>query len=248
MPIPPSGSLARTSSTPAYLRIAGDLRDRINSGELRSGEMIAPERDLCQSYEVSRMTVRRALELLESEGLVHRDTTRGTFVSEPRVQLRIGSFSREVARAGRHASAELIWSREIPASPTAARMLGVPEGSPLAALQRLRRSDEEALALETTYYPADVVPGLLEGSLGGSLWDEIRSRYHVGFARTTARVEVVSLDATTSRLLETRVAAGGVQLTRQTFDTDGRCIEYAVDLYRADRVSLVIERTIESDE
>lgn len=232
---------------PAYLRIAGDLRMRIESGEFPLGSPLPAERELCVELGVSRMTVRRALGVLEQDGRVHRDGTRGTFVSEPRVRLRLGSFSQEIARAGRQPGAELFWAEERTADAAVAAGLDVRPGHAVYALRRLRRSNDEPLAVETTYYRADLVPGLLEGDLSGSLWAELRRRFHLTLARTTAELEVVVLDTETSAHLGARHASGGLQLTRRTFIDSGECLEYAVDVYRADRVSLIIERTVDDE-
>lgn len=232
---------------PAYLRIASELRTRIESGEFPLGSPLPAERELCVELGVSRMTARRALGVLEQDGRVHRDGTRGTFVSEPRVRLRLGSFSQEVARAGRQPGAELFWAEERPADAAVAAGLGVDTGHPVYALRRLRRSNDEPLAVETTYYRADLVPGLLDGDLSGSLWEEVRRRFDITLSRTSAELEVVVLDAETSAHLGSRHASGGLQLTRRTFTDSGACLEFAVDVYRADRVSLIIERSVDDE-
>lgn len=245
--MPPEELTSSKPSDPAYVRIAGALRARIEAGELVVGAPLPPERELCVEFDVSRMTVRRALGLLEREGRVHRDATRGTFISEPRVKLRLGSFSREVARTGRHPGAELFWAEERRATDDVADGLEVSAGHPVYALQRLRRSNGEPLAVETTYYRADLVPGLLEGDLSGSLWEEVRGRFNVSLKRSTAELEVIVLDAATSAHLGTTRASGGLQLTRRTYTDTGACLEYAVDVYRADRVSLIIERSVDDE-
>ena len=232
------------NEVPAYMRIATALRGAIDNGDLPPRSALPPERELCLEYGVSRMTARRALGVLESEGLVYKSATRGTFVAEPRIQLRLGSFSHEVSRSGRQPGAELLWAEERPAESAIAQALGIAEADPVHALHRLRRSDDEPLALETTYYPVARTPGLLAGNLSGSLWEELRERYGIRPGRTVANLEVVVLGEEASRRLGTRQAAAGIQLIRQTFDADGTCFEYATDIYRADRISLVIERTV----
>ncbi|HET8866769.1 MAG TPA: UTRA domain-containing protein, partial [Agrococcus sp.] len=105
--------------------------------------------------------------------------------------------------------------------------------------------DREPIAIETTFYPATLLPGLLDGDLSGSLWTAISDQYGLTIARTTARLEVIALDAMTATHLGTRQAASGLLLTRQSYLADGRCIEYAQDIYRADRVSLIIDREVD---
>jgi GntR family transcriptional regulator len=238
-------SSARQAQHPAYVRISDDLRARISSGDLQPQALLPPERELCLEHGVSRMTARRALTVLESEGLVYRDGTRGTFVAEPRIELRLGSFSREISKAGRHPGAELLWAEKRPASLTQAGALGIDAGAAVFALQRLRRSDNEPLALETTFYPVHLMPGFLEEDLSGSLWDVLRNLYSITPARSVANLEVIVLDQEAGQHLQTRPAAAGLRLVRRTFDKQGKCFEYAEDIYRADRVSLVIDREIE---
>lgn len=234
------------SAQPKYLRIADALRAQIDGGELEVQAPLPPERELCVAWNVSRMTIRRALGVLEHEGRVHRDATRGTFVSEPRVRVRLGSFSEEVARVGLMPGAELFWAEERPASEIVALGLGVRVGDLTYALQRLRRTDGEPMAVETTHYRADLVPGLLQEDLTGSLWTLIEGRFGITPIRTSAEVEVVVMEEPTSAQLGMRAGAGGMQLTRRTYADADVCFEYAVDVYRADRVSLLIERTIDS--
>ncbi|WP_374948041.1 GntR family transcriptional regulator [Agreia sp.] len=235
---------APSAAVPAYLRIAEHLRSLIGSGELTPGEALFPERELSVAHQVSRMTARKALSVLESEGLIFRDATRGTFVAKPRLSLRVGSFSREVERSGGRAGAEVVWTREQPAGRTAAEAFGCSESEPVYVIQRLRRWDDEPVTVETTYYPAGLLPGFLDGELQGSLWDRLAD-YNIVLSTTTARVEVVTLDADVGPLLQARQGAPGLHMTRRTFDAAGRCVEYAQDVYRADRVALTIDRPLQ---
>jgi GntR family transcriptional regulator len=229
---------------PAYLRIAADLRARIDAGELAPNTLVPSERELSRDHAVSRMTARQALLVLEGEGAVYRRPPRGTFVADPRLQLRIGSFSDEITRAGRHPTAELLWSGTEKATAVVAAALQIPADSDVHALQRLRRADGDPLAIETTYYPAALTPGFLERPLDGSLWAILRDAYDVDPARASATLEVVTLDESASRHLDVRLAAPGILLTRHTFDGEGRCIEFARDTYRADRVAFQIRADI----
>jgi GntR family transcriptional regulator len=231
-------------ASPAYLRIATALRDRINSGELAPNTLVPSERELGRSFGVSRMTARQALGVLESDGFAHRRPPRGTFVAKPRLPMRIGSFSDEIVRLGRQPSGELLWAESQASTPLVAQALELGEGDRVHALQRLRRVDDEAIAIETTYYPADLTQGLLDRQLDGSLWSILRRDHGVTPTRASATLEVVALDEVTAGQLGVRNAAPGFLLTRHTFDADGRCFEFARDLYRADRVEFQIEAPI----
>lgn len=191
------------------------------------------------------MTARKSLTLLEEEGLVYRDGKRGTFIAESRIALRVGSFSSEVEKLGRFPGAEVVWAEYRQATPAIAGGLSLKEGEPVAAIRRLRKVNDIPIALETSYYPEHLVPGLLDGDLLGSLWREIEKRYAIKVFSTIARLEVIVLSEDESKLLTVRNGAHGIQLTRTSEDTDGHRVEYAVDIYRADRVSLIIDREID---
>ena len=109
------------------------------------------------------MTARQALSLLESEGVVYRKPPRGTFVAEPRVRFHIGSFSEEVSRLGPPPDARLLWAEH--QHPTAGRAAGA---RPRTKTRRshvstgLRTVDDVPFALETTFLPADLTPGILD--------------------------------------------------------------------------------------
>ncbi|QZY44518.1 GntR family transcriptional regulator [Mycolicibacterium austroafricanum] len=232
------------AGTPLYMTIAADVRDRIATEQLGPHTLLPSERELAEQHGVSRMTARQALSLLESEGMVYRKPPRGTFVAEPRVRFHVGSFSEEVARMGRRPAARQLWAEHQLASPAVRRALGLAEGAAVHVFHRLRSVDDVPFALETTYLPADLTPGILEITDEGSLWAVLRSRYGVELARSTAVLESIVLDDASSMQLGVRAGSAGTLLTRTTEDTAGRCVEYARDVYRADRASFEVSEEL----
>lgn len=229
---------------PAYLAIADRLRDQIRAGDLAPHTALPSERALSESAGVSRMTARHAIRQLEQEGVVYRRVPRGTFVAEPRIPLRIGSFHDEMIRAGRRPAAEVIWARTQPAPEAARDALRLDQDEPVRALQRLRRADGEPIALETSYWPARLWRDLPDQAPAGSVWALLRQRTGVVPARAQATFEVVTIDDAAAALLEVPRGALAIRLTRWTFDADGACFEYAQDLYRADRAAFSVDAAI----
>lgn len=229
-------------SMPAYVQIAESLRERIRP--LAPNTLVPSERELSDLYGVSRMTARKAVDLLESEGFVYRRPPRGTFVAEPRLTLRIGSFSDEVVRLGHVPDAVVLSADQVVASPAVREALSLVAGAEVYAIQRLRSVDGDPVAIETTYIPQSLAPGLLEHDLGGSIWRLLRKEYDVRPDQASARIECQPLDEAVSTRLGVRHASAGIVLTRRTYGTDGRCIEYAVDIYRADRTAFMVSEPI----
>ncbi len=175
-----------TPATPRYIAIAALVRDRIATEQLGPHTLLPSERELAEQHGVSRMTARQALSLLESEGVVYRKPPRGTFVAEPRVRFHIGSFSEEVSRLGRRPAARLLWAEHQHPTPAVRMALGLDEGAMVNVFHRLRTVDDVPFALETTFLPADLTPGIL---------DERRGRFAVGGAAEPLRHRPGTVDA-----------------------------------------------------
>jgi len=231
-------------TTPRYVALAALVRDRIAGEQLAPHTLLPSERELGDAHGVSRMTARQALTLLEREGLVYRRPPRGTFVAEPRVRFHVGSFSEEASRQGRRPAARLLWAERQEPSPDTRRALGLAEGEEVHAFHRVRSMDGVPLALETTYFPADLTPGILDVGVEGSLWAVLRERYGVDPATSTAVLESIILDDVSQAHLGAGSATTGILLTRSTYDAAGRCIEHARDVYRADRASFEVTATV----
>lgn len=228
----------------AYVRIAGELRQRILGKQLAPHTLLPSERELSDQHGVSRMTARHALALLESEGYVYRKRPRGTFVAESRVSFHIGSFSDEITRMGREPGAQVLWAERRHPTMSAQQALGLGPDDWVHALQRLRFADDEPIAIETTYFPEALTPGLIDQDLHGSLWEVLRTRYDVTPVHSTATIESIVIDAASCAYLRIRPASAGLLLTRWSRDTNGRCIEFARDVYRADRARFEVEANI----
>jgi GntR family transcriptional regulator len=238
-----SKAVARRTA-PAYMRIAAAIRQRIDAGELAPHTLVPSERELSRDFGISRMTARQALVVLEGEGAVYRRPPRGTFVAEPRLPLHLGSFSYEITRTGHRPTAEVLWAEPQAATPLVAEALELPSGADVHAIQRLRGVDGDPLAIETSYYPADLTPDFFDQPLDGSLWDLLAEKYGLRPARATATIEVITLDESATQHLAVRAAAPGILLVRRTYDTNGRCIEFARDTYRADRAAFQFDAPI----
>ncbi len=240
----PSAARNQAPATPRYIAIAAVVRDRIATEQLGPHTLLPSERELAEQHGVSRMTARQALSLLESEGVVYRRPPRGTFVAEPRVRFHIGSFSEEVSRLGRRPAARLLWAEHQHPTPAVRLALGLDDDAMVNVFHRLRSVDDVPFALETTFLPADLTPGILDEPDDGSLWAILRSRYGVDLARSTAVLESIVLDDASSAQLGVRAGSAGTLLTRRTEDSTGRCVEYARDVYRADRASFEVSELL----
>lgn len=186
----------RPAEIPLYRCIEEDLLGQIQDGTLKPGGMIPTERELCEHYGVSRITVRRAIRELETRGYVQRYQGKGTFVSHSRIQREMGelrSFSEEMRAQGHTPSSRLLNLQHCPADKSIASALKLDEGEPVWIVERLRLADGEVISLSTSYLhlPLDVylTPTELRGE--SSLWSILASKgVHITEGNTSVRAAV----------------------------------------------------------
>src|SRR4029077_19822327 len=99
---------------PAYQRIQGSIRERIDAGELRPGDAVTSERELARLHRVSLMTARHALAGLEHEGVVERRRGAGTFVAPPRIHFnKLMSYTEQMSSRGLAAGSKVVAAKII---------------------------------------------------------------------------------------------------------------------------------------
>jgi GntR family transcriptional regulator len=240
----PRWRLRPGSSVPAYAQIEDQLAARIESGELRAGDRLPPERELAEALGVSRMTVRQALSSLAGRGLVERGVGRGTFVA--RVKLdhdlrRVAGFSELMERQGVEPGAKLLSAAEAPATGAVAAALRIADKAPAYRIQRLRFGAHVPLALEDSWIPASPFPGLLDLGLTGSLYDLMRDLYRLAPVRAVERLEPVLARPHEAVALEVAEGSPLMLVERTAYAADGTAVEFAHDRHRGDRARFTIE-------
>src|SRR5712691_11289906 len=139
--------------TPLYYRIEERLRARIAAGEFQEGDRLPSETELAREFKTTRVTVRQALTRLVFEGLIVRQTGRGTFVAPARVESTVEtsiqqSFEEQMESKGSKVTFRILGFEPTPALPAVAKSLGVAAGEAVYRLERLRFVDGELLGLE----------------------------------------------------------------------------------------------------
>jgi len=228
---------------------ASALRDRlvaeIAAGSPGPGGRLGAERELAVRLGVSRSTLRAALDALETAGVVYRVRGRagGIFVSQRRVERDLTSLTGLPAylrRQGFQAGARVLSTATVAADDATAAALDLPAGALVLEVVRVRLADEQPISLERARFPADRFPGLLDRSLAGSLYELLEHGYGLQPSEAEERVEVVGATAAEARILGVRPGAPVVAVLRTAWAQDGRPFEHSHDLFRADRVRIVV--------
>src|SRR5260370_13733399 len=145
------GAIYRNSPLPRYYQLREIMRERIRSGEWKPGDLIPSERELGETYGISRMTARQAITDLVNEGLFYRERGKGTFVSQRKVThqlIHLTGFTEDIRARGQRPGTKVISATMQLADEETAEKLRISLGTPIFRLQRLRLADGEPLAIE----------------------------------------------------------------------------------------------------
>ncbi|MFN8622327.1 MAG: GntR family transcriptional regulator [Chloroflexota bacterium] len=206
---PRARTALQRSGPPLYRQLADDLRTRILDGEFPAAEPIPTEAQLSEGYHTSRITVRHALDLLEQEGLVHREQGRGSFIRPRAIAVgprRLTSFTEELRERGVREGSVLLASGVVPAPADAPLDLG--SSGSCAWLERVRRADDRPIAHQQTWIPAELGEGIAESiAARGSLYGFLRDRHGLEIDSADETYRVGGADASASRLLDLPLGA-----------------------------------------
>jgi GntR family transcriptional regulator, N-acetylglucosamine utilization regulator len=238
----------RESHVPLYLQIEQELLDLIRDGEFSSYDRVPSEIELSERFGVSRMTARKALDRLVSEGILFRQPGKGTFVGAPKIAHRLStrlSFSAAMDALGLRHETRVLEATTVPAPGNVALELSLTKLTPVVFIKRLRVVETEPAALHSAYLPIRFAR-ILEDDLTKSLLELMQQ---VGARLVDARdtVEAVVGTGDASELLQ---VAPGTALLRQTgvgLSSTGEPLRYTEALYRGDRFRFNLGTSSEGD-
>ncbi|MDX6744572.1 GntR family transcriptional regulator [Actinocorallia sp. A-T 12471] len=230
-----------TSPVPKYVQLRALLVDLIEEAGAEPDAPMPSERELCQRYGLSRMTVRQAVDQLVSEGRLYRVPGKGTFVARPKIDMPVrlsSSFTAEMKARGMTPGAIDLDHRTVPASGHVARALGLAAGAYVHVLERLRTADGAPMAVERCHIPAALAPDLLTFRLAGqSLYDLLERRYGISFDSGDQTIEAAIATPLDAELLQLPQPSPVLLLRRRSY-LHSTCAELTESTYRADRYQL----------
>ncbi|MDB5976811.1 MAG: GntR family transcriptional regulator [Nevskia sp.] len=224
----------------AYMSLRRAIRHTIESGAAASGQALPSERELARLLQLSRVTVRKAITGLVSDGLLVQRQGAGTFVADRIVKSfsRLSSFSEDLRARGLKPRSQFLDRGTGTVTPEEAMALNLSPGAGVVRLHRLRFAGDEPLAIERSVIPRALLPdpALIEHSLYEA-FDRLGCRP----SRALQRLRAVAFDAAQSRLLGVPVGSPGLLIERRGFLEDGRVVEFTCSHYRGDIYDFVAE-------
>ena len=230
--------MTKLVGVPLYIQIRESLRKAIQDGDYTPGNPIPPENVLAETYHVSRMTVRHAIDGLQDEGLVYRRQGTGTFVTHHRIphdySRLISSFDM-VQQAGLEPGTRTLCLEIQPAKEHVAQRLSLAPGDSVVCFERLRLASGQPVAIVCSYVPQKLCPPTILDDIPNhnSLFELLES-YGLRLARGIQTIEVRYADRRQSGLLDVAQGEAIVYVERLTFAEDGTPVDLAFVHNRAD--------------
>lgn len=220
---------------PKHEQLRALLEQRCADG-LEPGAALPSERQLCEEYGVSRITVREALRQLVAEGTLVRIRGKGTFVADrpARSQLHLASFHEDMRRLGRAPSTVVLQTELRVPPPSTTSALQIRAADKAFHVKRLRLADGVPISIDDAWYPQAVAPGMDQHDLTRSIYDLLRVEYGHPIDHAEQSIGAISADGELARLLGVPSGAPLLAFDRVAFAGTAR-VEHSYSWYRSDR-------------
>ena len=212
-----------------YQQLADSLRDKIYEGKYAFGDKLPSERSLAEKFGISHLTVRKALAILEEEGMLLRVQGKGTFVRAQKYSIdmqHMDGFSSMFGQQGITITNKVLYSGVREAGFKYSRIFGIPREEHVFELIRLRQNGEDPVALEYNILPTKRVPHVEEYDYSlYSLWDVYRQA-GIQLVEENQKLEIVKVYNPQADLLNVEEGADVLMLSSTALDLSGKVIEW----------------------
>jgi len=232
-----------SNGAPLYLQLKKSIENAVRDGVIGPGDALPSERDIAQKADVSRVTVRKAVQDLVKGGILVQRHGSGTFVA-PRVERveqslsLLTSFTEDMARRGMAVRSEWLDRGIYAPSPEEMMVLGLSSTDMVARVSRLRIANDTPLAIERATLSSAVLPE--PAAIGASLYATLEKNGNRP-VRAVQRISATNLGEADAQLLDVPVGAAGLNIERISYLASGKVIEFTRSVYRGDTYDFVAE-------
>ena len=234
---------------PKYYQLVNILRQKIEAGELSENQVIPSERELESLYNISRTTIRQAIDVLIRQGFLYREHGRGTFVSPLKLQKGIQeltSFSEDMRNRGLEPGQTILDIRHIPLPEFVGRKLELPKDTKtVLRIERIRLGNNSPMGIQDSYLalPEGKTITLEELSEKGSIYAILREKFNIIPTEAEETLEVTVATKREADLLQIKEGAPLLLSERILWSQYRQAVEYVKILYRGDRYKYTIRLT-----
>ena len=219
----------KDSSIPLHIQLSSIIKDMIDNKELKEGDSIIPERELCNIQNVSRMTVNKAIVGLVSEGILYRVQGKGTFVSKKKEKYQFSNvkgFTQVMRAKGVKIKTDILsFEKELPSQFVKDKLNINDDATEIYKVVRLRYIEEEPFGIEIAYISDEMCNNLKKEMLANQI------------------IEPIVLSEEESKILKVEEKSLALKLHRNSYEENGHPIEYTISIFRSDKYQYEIALT-----
>jgi len=227
----------KNSPLPLYYQLKESILNAVKNKEFDVGDRLPSERELAEYHNISRMTVKKAVDILVDNGYLLRKQGSGTFVTDYHQSYSISpllSFTKEMEKKGLNYTTKILDFTEIKDQDTAAKMNLNPDAK-IFKLERLRLIENKPFLLENTYLAAENFSNLKKDDLeNNSLFKLVKDKYNIQLSNAEAEVEAVIFDSTIADKMQVKEGMLGLYFEQFSKNENEEIIEYTSAYYRND--------------
>jgi GntR family transcriptional regulator len=232
-----------TPGLPLYAKIESVLADEINSGSLAAGDQLPTEDELIARFEVSRITVRRAIQDLVGRGLVEIRRGKGTFVAASKISqelTELTGFVEDMQALGRKPTARLVDKKIVAADKSVATHLALTTGTRVVKILRVRLADGVPMSLDETYLPLEIGRKIVTNNLKlEPIFSLLEKKYNIPLIEADYKLEAVAADTSVSAALGVTAGSPIFRIERTSYTTGLKPVDYERLYYRGDLIRFV---------
>ena len=224
-----------------YEKIAFDIKEDILSEKYKPNEQLPFEKELCEKYNVSKMTVKKALDLLVNDGLIIKRRGSGTFVkdiTEKEIQRIIEKkqFSGLTTTSiGHKVTSKVLEFKIINATKEIADILKIEEDEFIYFVHRVRYVDDKAVVIEKTYIPLNLIPGMKLADVKKSIYGYIKDKLGLNIQSAHSTVRSMKSDELDRKYLNLEKDEPILEVERVAYLDNGKVFEYSFSRHRYDK-------------
>lgn len=230
---------------PIYHQLYTILLDKIEDGLYGAHDQLPSENELCAKYKISRSTAQKALQILVDQGFAYRIQGKGTYIADKMVTYSITaslSFSAEIIGLKKNPQSRFIKAEEKKAPARIAGKLNISQKDSVYSIQRVRLVDDDPMAVQTSFLPKELVPGLIDLEFDeGSLFKTIKNTFGYEIVEASETLKAVPCDAYEAKMLDVHEGDAVFLLERTTKMENGKILEFVKTILRGDKSKFFIQ-------
>lgn len=235
------------SPVPLYHQIKEEFHKGLLVGQIKLGQRLPPERELCELLGVSRSTIRQALEELNQEGFLIRERSKGTSVAKnifiQSYQAAVGAFgvSQSIKNQGFTPTIETVNISNSPAPSSIRNLLKLNEKENVLTIERLYRADGQPAVFSTYFIAPDYAEITKLDEIGNtSLYDFFKRNLHIIVFRGERLITATSADKKIAHYLEIKPGSPVLLWTGTDYSKDGNCIGAMLSYFQSGWINIHI--------